>query len=94
MNHTWPGNVRELKHAIEKAVILCDSESITPGEFIFSQTDIQLSPVRSLKLTELERITITEALQKTNMNLSEAARELGISRPTLYKKINKYNIKI
>jgi len=94
MNHTWPGNVRELKHAVEKAVILCDSESITPGEFIFSHTDIQLSPDRSLKLTELERITITEALQKTNMNLSEAARELGISRPTLYKKINKYNIKI
>ena len=48
----------------------------------------------SLKLNDLEREAIQEALRKTKMNLSEAARELGISRPTLYKKINKYDIQI
>jgi len=92
--HSWPGNVRELKHAIEKAVILCDTGTITPDEFMFTPVNGRLIQKQSLKLNDLERETIQEALRKTKMNLSEAARELGISRPTLYKKINKYDIQI
>ncbi len=92
--HSWPGNVRELKHAIEKAVILCDTGTITPDEFIFAPVGHRLIPKQSLKINDLEKEAIQEALRKTKMNLSEAARELGISRPTLYKKINKYDIQI
>jgi transcriptional regulator with PAS, ATPase and Fis domain len=92
--YSWPGNVRELKHAIEKAVILCDTGTITPDGFMFPSFDGPAMKKQSLKLHDLEKEAIQEALRKTKMNLSEAARELGISRPTLYKKINKYNIQL
>ena len=94
MEHRWPGNVRELRHAIEKAVILCEGDRITPDGFIFTPSDIISSKKDSLNLGDLEKVAVQEALIKTKMNLSEAARELGISRPTLYKKINKYNIQL
>jgi len=93
-SHSWPGNVRELKHVIEKAVILCDTRTITTDEFMFIPVDGHTIQNESLNLNDLEREAIQEALRKTKMNLSEAARELGISRPTLYKKIKKYNIQI
>ena len=93
--HSWPGNIRELKHSIEKAVILCDSMILSPVDFIFSQADRDfVNPEKSLRFTDLEKNAIIEALDKNDMNLSETARELGISRPTLYNKICKYGLNI
>lgn len=93
--HSWPGNIRELKHSIEKAVILCDSMILSPVDFIFSQADRDfINPEKSLRFTDLEKNAIIEALDKNDMNLSETARELGISRPTLYNKICKYGLKL
>ena len=93
--HSWPGNIRELKHSIEKAVILCDSMILSPVDFIFSQADRDfVNPEKSLRFTDLEKNAIIEALDKNDMNLSETARELGISRPTLYNKICKYGLKL
>jgi two-component system response regulator HydG len=93
--HSWPGNVRELKHTIEKAVILCDSEIITARDFLFTIYEPVFTTYgKRLKLSEVEKNTIIESLNVNKMNLSETARELGISRPTLYKKIKKYNISL
>jgi len=93
--HSWPGNIRELKHSIEKAVILCDSMILSPADFIFSQADRDfVNTEKSLRFTDLEKNAIIEALDKNDMNLSETARELGISRPTLYNKICKYRLKL
>ncbi|HJX72185.1 MAG TPA: sigma-54 dependent transcriptional regulator, partial [Bacteroidales bacterium] len=91
--YTWPGNIRELSHTIEKAVILCDSDFITSQDFNFTS---RIQPDQGLKkglsLEEGEKIIIINALNKNNMNISEAARELGIGRQTLYRKIEKYRI--
>ena len=90
-HYSWPGNVRELRHAVEKAVILAESDELTPEDFNMSTSSDSL-PLRNLNLEEAEKTLITEALKNCRGNISEAARELGIGRQTLYRKIEKYGI--
>jgi DNA-binding NtrC family response regulator len=90
-NHSWPGNVRELQHAIEKAVIMCDSLVLKPSDFVF-----HISP-RSIIHTEItfeemEKRMIYESLRKYNNNMSTVSEKLGITRQTLYNKIRKYDL--
>lgn len=90
-NHAWPGNVRELRHAVEKAVILAESDELVPEDFSFSPVADTL-PLKNLSLEETEKTLIATALKSHRGNISEAARELGIGRQTLYRKIEKYQI--
>jgi len=93
MKYHWPGNVRELKHAVEKAVILCDSDIITPQDFIISVAVQQASNnQKPLTYAEIEKQTIEIALNRNNGNILKASRELGLARQTLYNKMNKYNL--
>jgi len=93
--YSWPGNIRELQHTIEKAVILNESGTLKAIDFIFRQSDMHEKDMAlSLNLSELEKSAIEKALVKNKMNLSQAANDLGITRPTLYKKIEKYGIKL
>lgn len=85
--YNWPGNIRELKQIIEKAVIFTDSETLKledlkAGNLPF-QSDVKLQDEKTL---------IADALSKTGRNISKAAKLLNISRPTLYSKMNKYNL--
>jgi len=89
-HYSWPGNVRELQHAIENAVILCESNVLSPDDFSF-QTSLSLQQ-ESLKLEDIERVAIEKALVKNNGRYKDTARELGISRTTLYHKLKKYEI--
>ncbi len=91
--YSWPGNIRELNHTIEKAVILCESDFITAHDFNFaSQIQPDKDLTKGLSLEEGEKIIIINALNNNNRNISEAAKELGIGRQTLYRKIEKYGI--
>jgi DNA-binding NtrC family response regulator len=90
-NHPWPGNVRELRHAVEKAVILAESDELMPEDFNFSASS-DSSPFKNLSLEEAEKTLIATAMKNHRGNISEAARELGIGRQTLYRKIEKYRI--
>ncbi|MBN2213012.1 MAG: sigma-54-dependent Fis family transcriptional regulator [Bacteroidales bacterium] len=91
--YSWPGNIRELSHTIEKAVILCDADFITSQSFDFSsRVQLDKGLKKGLSLEEGEKIIIINALNNHNMNISEAARELGIGRQTLYRKMEKYKI--
>ncbi len=92
----WSGNVRELQNCIEKAVILSEGEVLT-------EEDLNLPPVREESAAEgnsrglstlmnVEEKTIREAIEKFDGNMSLVAKNLGISRPTLYNKLKKYNI--
>ena len=89
----WPGNIRELQHSIERAVILSDSsqidsESLFPNEqTVSSEVELQ-----SLDLKENERKLIIKALEKHHGNITRAAKELGIDRLALYRRIEKYGI--
>lgn len=89
--YPWPGNVRELKHAMERAVILCDNIQLRPE-------DLRLDKVhgsamdQSYKLEDVEQRTILAVLEKCRGNHSKAAHMLNISRTTLYAKLKKYGI--
>jgi len=94
LGYNWPGNVRELQHAIEKAVIMTDQNILKPIDFNFlTQHKVSQKTDNTFNLLELEKEAIVLALKKNQFNISETAKELGIARPTLYKKMEKYNIR-
>ncbi len=88
--YNWPGNIRELQHAIERAVILCRTKSLSAGDFQF-QRNVQVVS-QPKRLEDMERQMIREALKNFPGSMNSAARELGITRQTLYNKIKKYGI--
>lgn len=90
-NHDWPGNVRELHHAIEKAVIMSDSQVLKPSDFIFNPKQRSL-PTGEMTLEEMEKRMIADSLQRHRSNLSVVAARLGITRQTLYNKLKKYDL--
>ncbi len=85
----WSGNVRELQNVIERAVILCDGDQLEPRDLEISSTGASTA---TTPLEDAEEQTIRAALQRLGGNLSLVAKELGISRPTLYAKLKRYNI--
>lgn len=93
LQYSWPGNVRELQHSIEKAVILSDNKVITEKDLFFNMGNMSTPSVSELfNLEEIEKITIRNAIEKCRGNLSNASELLGISRKTLYNKIEKYGL--
>lgn len=89
-NYHWPGNIRELKHSIEKAVILNDGNILQSEDFMFKQES--KTSDWPLKFDEIERIAIQRALQNNAGKMIDAAKELGLTRQTLYNKLKKYNL--
>jgi len=88
--YQWPGNIRELKHTIEKAVILSTNNLLEPEDFMLKQ-----KPKKQewpLKFEEIEKKAIVRALENNEGKMTEAAKELRLTRQTLYNKIKKYNI--
>lgn len=90
-DYEWPGNVRELQHTIEKAVIMSDSLVLNPSDFVFRTSQGSLIN-KEMTLEEMEKKMIVESIRKYNNNMSIVAVKLGISRQTLYNKINKYGL--
>ncbi len=98
LHYGWPGNVRELQNAVERAVILCRGEIIMGPEMpeeIAGITDEELArqgadSLAGVSLEELERRAIEETLRATGDNKTVAARQLGITRGTLHKKLRQY----
>lgn len=95
MNYSWPGNVRELEHAIERAFVLCQYNTIQMEHIPAEIRDYTPQRIES-RLPEILRSddpqAILGALEKTGWNISKAARLLGISRWTMYRRLEKYNI--
>ncbi|HLN21330.1 MAG TPA: sigma-54 dependent transcriptional regulator [Bacteroidales bacterium] len=90
-NHDWPGNVRELQHAVERAVIMSDTQLLKPSDFELTGKT-RLSVTGEITLMEMEKRFISDCLKKYNSNLSLTASRLGITRQTLYNKMKKYNL--
>ncbi len=91
MKYPWPGNVRELQHMIEKAVILSDSGTFKPDDFIF-KSGARMATSSLLTLAEMEKQMIEAALDRYNGKHTAVANQLGISRQTLYNKIKLYDL--
>jgi two-component system, NtrC family, response regulator HydG len=91
--HNWPGNVRELQHAMERAVILCQTDTLLPENFKgFTLNNDSITTIESLQLEEVEVLMIKKALSKHNGNITETARELGLTRASLYRRLEKFGI--
>lgn len=92
----WPGNVRELQHAIERAVILSDSPVLAPDDFFFpvDQPAVHTgdNEIVGFRLDDVEAQLIEKALGKHDGNVSQAAKELGLTRTSLYRRMKKYGI--
>jgi len=94
MRYTWPGNVRELEHAIERAILLSEGEVIQPGDLPpeIAQPSVDATNTAPMTLAELEKQHILQRLDQCGGNRSEAARQLGISRNTLARKLKSYGL--
>ena len=93
--YAWPGNVRELQHAIERAVILSEGNTLMAEDFpqeIHSAPQRSQDGPQSLNIEEMEKQAIQAAIQKSGGNLTQAAKELGMGRSTLYRKIERYKL--
>ncbi|MEL6717946.1 MAG: sigma-54 dependent transcriptional regulator [Bacteroidota bacterium] len=93
--YPWPGNIRELRHAVERAVILSDGDQLDITDFIMqggSQGDLDNKALETYNLEELERWAIRKVLTKHAGNISKAAEELGLTRATLYRRMEKYDL--
>lgn len=90
----WPGNVRELQHAVERAVIMSDSNMLQPFDFFFTPMGKKEDGLvfDHYNLQEVEKIVIQKAISKHRGNISKAARELGLTRTSLYRRLEKYGL--
>jgi transcriptional regulator with PAS, ATPase and Fis domain len=93
--HPWPGNIRELQHAIERAVILSNAPVLQPEDFNFTQSggkeDGNIN-LEQFNLEEVEKLLIRKVLKKYNGNITQAASELGLTRSSLYRRLEKYGL--
>jgi len=92
--YSWPGNIRELRYAIERAVILFEGDELRAADFSALSDDVTSAPAhkQNRSLEQIEESTIRDVLRKHDGNVSYAARELGITRTSLYRRIKKYEI--
>ena len=91
--YNWPGNIRELQHVIERAIIISGNNQLQAEDFYFltESTNPALSEEPdTLNLDEMEKETVRKAMQKHNGNISKVAKELGLSRASLYRRLEKY----
>lgn len=94
--YNWPGNIRELQHAIERAIIMTDHDKLEPEDFMFlmpggqsSQPDVTAD---NLNLDEVEKAIIQKAINIHDGNISKAAEELGLTRASLYRRLEKHGL--
>jgi DNA-binding NtrC family response regulator len=94
LNHySWPGNVRELQHSLERAVIMCESTILDADDFFLTsrkkQDDVS---IETYNLDEIEQKIILRVLKQNQGNITKAAKELGLTRTSLYRRMEKYDL--
>jgi DNA-binding NtrC family response regulator len=92
--YSWPGNVRELQHAIERAVIMCESSILEPDDFFLTTPrkkgeDFELE---NFNLEDVEKKIILKVIKQYQGNITKAAKELGLTRTSLYRRMEKYEL--
>jgi DNA-binding NtrC family response regulator len=94
--HDWPGNVRELMNCIRHAVIMSENHLLTPADLGLDKRNRERISVKTLEQAraEADRETILSTMRHTRSNMTRAARNLGISRVSLYRLIDKYQLKV
>ena len=95
LHYHYPGNIRELQYSIERAVIMSEGNVLEAKDIIFSPIEsagVQDTEPAESKLSAIEKNTILRVIEKNNGNISKAAKELGLTRTALYRRLSKYDI--
>ncbi|MFK2821323.1 sigma-54 dependent transcriptional regulator [Flavobacteriaceae sp. LMIT009] len=93
-SHSFPGNVRELQYVLERSVIMAESNVLKEEDLVFSAIE-RSTPASNNKIVNLETLeknTILKVIEKNNGNISKSAKELGITRTALYRRLHKYDL--
>jgi two-component system response regulator HydG len=93
--YNYPGNVRELQYSIERAVIMADDHVLKADDLIFSVLESNTNTVteqEDIPLSIMEKNAILRVIEKHNGNITRAAKELGLTRTALYRRLSKYDI--
>jgi len=93
--YPFPGNVRELQYTMERAVIMSEGDELTASDLIFSPIETvekKEEEPKELNLNSVEKNTILRVIEKHSGNISKAAKELGLTRTALYRRLSKYDI--
>ena len=92
--YQWPGNIRELIHTLERSVILAESQILQPSDFLFPETGKEADSLvfETYNLEVVEKAVIRKTLKKHEGNISHAAKELGLTRTSLYRRMDKYDL--
>ena len=93
--YAWPGNIRELQHALERAIIMCDGHELDAPDFFFVATHHELKQgvvTNNTNLDKIEKEVIRKVVQSHEGNISKSAKELGLTRATLYRRMEKYDL--
>jgi len=90
----WPGNVRELQHAIERAVIMSDGDMLTPEDFILNSNSKKAGELElnTYNLDDIEKTIIQKVLKQYQGNISQASQDLGLTRTSLYRRMEKHGL--
>jgi two-component system response regulator HydG len=96
MKYQFPGNVRELQYIIERAIIMTDNDTLSEEDIVFSPIENEAGKQNEVndetKLSAIEKQTILRVIEKNKGNITKAAKELGITRTALYRRLSKYEI--
>src|SRR5438093_7449141 len=92
LDHPWPGNIRELDHAIERAVLMAQGETVKAGDLGLRTTRDAAPRLEEMSLEEVECSLIKKALARYNGNVSHAAKALGLSRSALYRRLQRFGL--
>lgn len=93
--HNWPGNIRELQHAVERAIIMSEGNILEPEDFFMSENSVENQEdvlPSNMNLEDTEKMLIRKVVDKHGGNISRAAKELGLTRASLYRRIEKYGL--
>lgn len=92
--YSWPGNVRELQHAVERAVIMSEAPVLQPADFFLTAPESKEDGLvfEDYNLEDVEKVVIQKALSKHGGNISHTAKELGLTRAALYRRLEKYGL--
>lgn len=89
--YKWPGNIRELEHVMERVVILSDHQDIQLHPFL-SESEAEHDLLDSLNIEKMEKMLILKALKINEGNISKTAKDLGLTRPALYRRLEKFDL--
>jgi len=92
--YQWPGNVRELQHAIERGIIMSDSSSLEEDDFLLQSASQKVGDLEldTYNLDDIEKTIINKVLKQYQGNITQAATELGLTRTSLYRRMEKYDL--